>query len=296
MPPLTVARLVICGHRPRTADEAELETLGALHRMSAQGLRASVLQMPGGFVRGRLQCPQEAAGWQGRVESSSVLSEASKALLGAATGRVLRAASGVVDFLTLGVDLYDRQQRCHAELVGVLDVLAATTDELEEAILWTGKSYPTASEERTLVRVADLGTHCMRLADHRALVLGCNDLSLWSPRGIAEQVPGSQRARVRAEMLALVADFRPTLVLQHPHFTDTPTVWGASWRHLLSMTPSVRTWSGAVRYVRPTSLYGKQRAITPRAPLSEVLAGTSSRGVADILSPTCERGARRVEA
>ena len=108
----------------------------------------------------------------------------------------------------------------------------------------------------------------MKTADERVLILGCHDLNLFSPRARANQSPdGLRRARCD-EMERKVARFRPTVVLQHPHSTDTPNIWRMPWLSLAREVPSIRVWASGIGYHR----FGSK----PRATLAKVLDRTKS--------------------
>jgi hypothetical protein len=73
------------------------------------------------------------------------------------TDRVLKAAEGKIDVLTIGIDLLRDDDREHAELVAVYELA-------RRRVFWTGKSYPTSGQERHLVQVVELKTHLLELA------------------------------------------------------------------------------------------------------------------------------------
>jgi len=67
-----------------------------------------------------------------------------------------------------------------------------------------------------------------------------------------------------------VARFKPTVVLQHPHSTDTPNIWRMPWLSLARDVPTVRVWASGIAYYND---HGE-----PRAKLGKVLALTKSAG------------------
>jgi hypothetical protein len=69
-------------------------------------------------------------------------------------------------------------------------------------------------------------------------------------------------------MKAKVSRFKPTVVLQHPHSTDTPSIWRMPWCSLARTYPSVRAWASGIAYFS-----GNGNA---RAPLDRVLDLTKS--------------------
>lgn len=141
-------------------------------------------------------------------------------------------------FLTVGVDLMPKGQakvvrgrrtrgetNTRAELVGVLDLHEGG------AIRWTGKSYPVSGEEeRVLVQEPCLESHLLRVAGQRVLVLGCHDLNMFNGR--ARALAKYARRERWQKMDALARQFNPTMVLHHPHQTDSPTTWRQGWSGL----------------------------------------------------------------
>ena len=142
------------------------------------------------------------------------------------------------------------------ELVAVVDVVAG------KVIRWTGKSYPTSSQEQDLVQVTDLRSHLLELAGERVLVLGCHDLNMWSPRSRANQAQGSRRNIRCTSMIELAAKFKPTIVLQHPHTTDTVRIWSVAWSGIRQSLPSVAHYaSGIAYYNRDGACRGRIEAV-----------------------------------
>jgi hypothetical protein len=223
------------------------------------------LLTPGGFV-----CGEFPRHWSGHVGWDSSVTDVAKlidharpVLKRALTPRVRRAALGKVEVLTIGIDLSSDDEGPHAELVAVCDLK-------KRLVAWTGKSYPVASQERSLVQVTDLRTHLVTVADERVLVLGCHDLNMFSERGWSNQsIIGVRRHRCN-EMRHLARAFRPTVVLQHPHSTDSPNIWRTAWAGLHRELPGVMAWASGIGYYR--------RDGARRGSLREVLAATAGHG------------------
>jgi hypothetical protein len=204
--------------------------------------------------------------------------EAQRYISRVVTERVCRAARGKADVLTIGIDLADDDSEEQAELVAILDVAK------RRVVRWTGKSYPTARQERTLVHVVDLDSHLLKVADERVLVLGCHDLNMFSPRARANQARyGARWLRCR-EMRQNVVRFEPTVVLHHPHTTDTPNTWRMPWLSLARELPTIRVWASGIAYF---SSGGKRRA-----PLARVLDLTKS-AVQDVFDIVVDSRASR---
>jgi hypothetical protein len=264
-----IVRVVVQGEpasSPRAAGEMLLE---AFENWPASG-RAKFTITPGGFVVGDF--PSRWSGrlaWDSSSDDLDALVRVARPLVDACvTKKVLGAARARTRVLTIGVDLMSDAE--HAELVAVIDC------DSGEIVRWTGKSYPTGNQEALLVQVSDVSTHLLEIADEKVLVLGCHDLNMFSARARANQSPNGVRRRRCDEMAKATARFKPTIVLQHPHSTDTPNIWRMPWACLTREYPSVRTYASGIGYFRWS---GK-----PRRQLREVLAGTRSEdGVVDIV-------------
>ena len=214
---------------------------------------------PGGFVKAPFPERWDGAeGWASRADGfRTLLPHARKAVDEVLTPLVLDMARGRAKFLTLGVDLNDRSGKgkmerkargTHAELVAIVDV------ERGEPVRWTGKSYPVSWQERTLVQEADLESHLFKCGTERVLVLGCHDLNMFSARAQANMKTGSQRYRRSQQMRELTRKFRPTMILHHPHSTDSPRIWSTAWSGAREFLPCNRgarhVWASGIAYYR----------------------------------------------
>lgn len=266
---MDVVRVVVRGRAASsTAAAAGMlrEALGS--RWPCAG-RALFTTTPGGFVTGDFPTRwRGAVAWDSTPEDLVHLGAAAARIVDEVLRRdVLNAARRRTSFLTLGVDLWSDERQ--AELVAVIDTRSGAV------VRWTGKSYPTAYQERSLVQVSDLESHLFSVGEHRVLVLGCHDLNMFSARGRANQNPGgARRARCDA-MKQLVERYRPTIVLQHPHTTDSPNIWRMPWACLTRAVPSIRTWASSIGYHYFDG--------PPRRPLEEVLQATRSAHVSDVV-------------
>jgi hypothetical protein len=256
----SIARVIVRGVPGNTA-RGERLLLEVLQHRWPDGLRVKFLVTPGGFVTASF--PARWAGGVGwgssRADLEVLKTHAKKTLARTVTDRVVRAARGKVDVFTVGIDLLRDDRPEHAELVAVYDLSS-------RHVFWTGKSYPTSSQERHLVQVTDLNTHILRLAGERVLVLGCHDLNMFSPRAWANQGKHGLRRQRSSKMRGLARGFKPTIVLQHPHTTDHPGIWQTSWVGVLRDLPKVKSWASGIGYHR----WGRR----PRRPLGDVLAAT----------------------
>jgi hypothetical protein len=243
--------------------------LEAFERWPVSG-RAKFTITPGGFISGNF--PSRWSGgvsWDSTLNDLDPLVRAATPLVSACvTKKVLAAAKARTRVLTIGVDLSgDRQQ---VELVAVIDC------DSGEIVRWTGKSYPTGSQEAQLVQVVDLDSHLLEIADEKVLVLGCHDLNMYSARGRANQNPDGVRRRRCDEMAKATERFKPTVVLQHPHSTDSANIWRMPWACLARKYPTVRSYASGIAYFNWDG--------ASRQPLDKVLAGTrSAEGVVDVV-------------
>jgi hypothetical protein len=181
------------------------------------------------------------------------------------------------NYLTVGVDSYKSQISStdahipdnHAELVYVVNLKTGETH-------FTGKSYPTPNQERGLLRVLDLGTHFISLDDMPAMVLGCHDLTIFNPRSDAKAT--GWRLKTKSEFKSYAAKHKPRWVIHHPHTTVNPMTWRHAWNALLTDLPSDTSYMGTGCYSYRDSKNGLNRK-----PLQDVLDGTKSQDVADIV-------------
>ncbi|MFQ5871020.1 MAG: hypothetical protein ACE5IJ_05410 [Thermoplasmata archaeon] len=180
------------------------------------------------------------------------------------------------EYLTLGVDSYKARvslsnvsiRRPHVEMVTVVDLS-------ERRYHWTGKTYPTSGQEAGLVRFPDVRTHFQRLRIGDALILGCHDLTAFHPRGRAV-TKEAWRREAREAFYRLLEREAPTLVLHHPHTTDSVMTWTAAWNELIRVGPSVERYVGAGRY------HNEERT-APRSDLVDVLKRTKLGPTLDII-------------
>jgi hypothetical protein len=151
------------------------------------------------------------------------------------------------DYLTLGVDTQKDKVSTteqiidvpHAELVCLIDLRTSS-------IRWTGKFYPTAGQQRSIMRFPDLESHFVSLGGAPIMILGCHDLSVYSPRSQAKAQ--GWRRKLNSDFRALAAKHRPVAVLHHPHTTTICGTWGWKWQQLRAELPSVTEHLGTGAY------------------------------------------------
>lgn len=240
-------------------------------------MRPKYIITPGGFTRVREPVRWDApTGWRSRREDFGRLT----AFAEPTVRRIMskrnreRAVRIGARLITIGIDVFGRNDDKHplAELIAAYDL------DTETVLRWTGKSYPTASQERTLFQVTDLRSHILSHDRWRILLLGCHDLNMFSPRSAANRRPGSDRSKRCEAMERVVRRFCPRIVLHHPHATDSPNIWFQGWIGMQRL--GVREWaSGVARY--------NEDGGECRAGMDDILRATrsSKTDVADIVIP-----------
>jgi hypothetical protein len=249
-------------------------TIGKLAEQMHSNIHVEFLITPGRFLR--FPWPEEL---DKPLSLSGDLSAARNVLLRWGKGvseafmdkiprQSFRKLRDCVDYLTIGIDSQSSKQGFNVELVTVYDMQAG------KVIHVTGKSQPTKGQEKTLIPIADLGSHFIHLNKHKVIVLGCHDLNLYSPRALAN-TKGWRQMNIR-EFARLTKKFKPDVILQHPHTTDTYKIWNTSWAYVEKHYPSVLHYASGVRYWNWSGL-------KPRASLSDVLQKTKKGDVIDFV-------------
>jgi hypothetical protein len=161
--------------------------------------------------------------------------------------------SKCTDYLTIGIDSYKSKislsnvsiRQLHVEMVTLLDLKT-------NKYFLTGKSYPTPGQENGLVRFQDLKTHFVDLTIGKVLILGCHDLNVFSPRGKVT-TKKEWRKQIRESLYSLIQKENPTIVLHHPHTTDSSRIWTPSWNELIRVAPNIERFISAGRYFNTNS-------------------------------------------
>ncbi|MGO9122885.1 MAG: hypothetical protein ACLQPD_35350 [Desulfomonilaceae bacterium] len=262
-----IGRVVVPG-QPGNPSHAEAMLFDLLANRWPQRLSLKFLITPGGFAVAPFPALWDGGtGWYSSPSDlQSLQGHAEKVLRKVLTERVLNAAHEKTEVLTIGIDVSSDHRPEHAELVAVCELAS-------RSVHWTGKSYPTGYQERHLVQVADIQTHLLELAGERVLVLGCHDLNMFSPRARANQAQGSLRWKRCEAMERLVKRFSPTVVLHHPHSTDSPNIWRTAWTGVIREFPDLKAWASGIAYFNWGGF--------PRGELDKVLAATHG-GVATV--------------
>lgn len=278
-----LARIIIAGEWDG-AQEGARKLLEDVYEMWPRGRKLRLLMTCGGFVQ---------FGWPEHISRQDIgdnrhpnsevvealVEEAERSaifILGEGLDERLRE---VTDYITLGIDSYKTRistaqnyiSRPHIELVLLIDLRTSQ-------LYWTGKSYPTTGQEKGLVRIADSRTHYLDLQNvGRVMVLGCHDLTVFNPRSRNAR---GWRATINERFRAVAKEEQPTIVLQHPHTTDSIRTWAAAWSGLSRELPTVRFYASAGRY------YNSERE---RSSLIDVLRKTKRGNTMDFIIRT-DRG------
>jgi len=272
----SAARVIITGNWIGDMKDAHRLLVDVCHRWPA-GYKVKYLVTCGGFI----QFPwplAPATGKRGHLVPNCVSTLVTTALRCCGSlldDDLLRKLRDRTGCLTLGADSQEElgnQRRPHIELVTVLDLQ-------RHEWYWTGKSYPTVSQEGGLIRITDLQTHFLDLEGERVMVLGCHDLNIFSPRARAT-TRNEWRRKIREDMLSLTKKNKPTHVLQHPHKTDSEKTWKTAFSGLRKSVPSVREFLSAGRWYRENN---RGLPEEPRSPLEKVLETTKVGKTIDII-------------
>lgn len=246
-----LARIIIAGKWDGTPEEAR-RLLEDVSETWPRGTKVRLLMTCGGFVQ--FNWPQRIPRGEigdNRYPNSKVVKalvgEAERCatfILGEGLGRRLREFT---DYITLGIDSYKERisttqyyiGQPHIELVFLIDLRI-------NRFYWTGKSYPTPRQQKGLVRISDSRTHFLQLENlGRVMVLGCHDLTVFNPRSKNAK---EWREAINKEFQKVAKEEQPTVVLQHPHTTDSIRTWAAGWSGLERALPTVQTYASAGRY------------------------------------------------
>lgn len=173
----------------------------------------------------------------------------------------------IANYITIGIDGYNGNDQ-EIQLVTIYDF------KKHKVIRWTGKFYPIEKEKRRLIKINDLDTHFIRLNNQNILILGCHDLNVFSPRGQAVANKDGWRINIAEDFKQKCIDFKPSIVLQHPHHTDSSKIWNLAWKQLEKVLPFVTHYASGISY------YNKKTGI-PRSSIEKVLDKTKKGDVVD---------------
>ena len=153
------------------------------------------------------------------------------------------------DYFTIGIDGSNPTNQ-HIELVAIYNL------NKEKVISWTGKFYPTEGQKRNLIKINDLETHFVELDNQRVVILGCHDLNVFNPRGQATANPEGWKKQLADRFKTQCKKFKPEIILQHPHTTDTPNIWNLAWRAVEKELPYVKHFASGIKYYHRNGVRG----------------------------------------
>lgn len=233
----------------------------------------SVLQTPGGFLYDYQDLKKYVSGRLSTYENFlTITKNANKIVIQLMEDCALKALLKTkTDFVTLGIDVFDKNNfKIQAELVCTYNT------NRETVMCWTGKSYPTKEQEDSLIYCNNLETHFQKINGLSVLILGCHDLNLFSPRSRASVSKGSFKDKTISAIQALSDQYKPYVVLQHPHYTDSPNIWQPGWSGIKRWVPSVRIYSSGIHYAN-------REGKPPRKPLQSILQRTAQGTVENVI-------------
>jgi hypothetical protein len=236
----------------------------------------TVLQTPGGFLFDCLDLRTIKTGINSTIPHfNTVVDEVEQFMQNFLTRDLMQIISPKADFVTFGVDIFDNVGICdydnrrnrkqfekHVELVGTFDT------KQQKFTYWTGKSYPVDFQEDTLLYCRQLESHFQYFGHIPVLVLGCHDLNIFSPRSRKSSKQGTYKGKLISEMQRRCDEFKPQVVLHHPHTTDSSRIWATAWSGVSKCIPFARIYSSGIHYKNIKG--GPQRK-----PLEKVLIATA---------------------
>lgn len=181
---------------------------------------------------------------------------------------VFKKLKETADFFTIGIDGFNPTNYQSIELVAVYDL------GKEKVTNWTGKFYPTEGQKKNLIKINNLDTHFIELNNQKIVILGCHDLNVFSPRGQATANPNGWKKQLADKFKVYCKEFNPEIILQHPHWTDTPNIWNLAWRTVEKELPNVKHFASGIKY------YNNRNGVV-RGDIDKVLEKTKKGDVID---------------
>ena len=254
-----LARVIIADEWDGNPFEAS-KLLKTIHERWPRDKQVKLMMTCGGFIQfewpksvSRLEIGDNK--YPNTEAVATLVAEADKSVTTVLNETLSRKLSQVTDYVTLGVDSCKAKISMTQYYIGEPHVeLVCVVDLRNDRRYWTGKSYPTPSQQNGLIRMTDMSTHFIDLADiGKTMVLGCHDLTMFNPRS---QNAKGWRQSANIEFKELAKRHRPICVLQHPHTTVKFRTWLNAWNGVTRALPSVKQYAGAGRYCEP----GRERS------------------------------------
>lgn len=254
-----LARIIIAGDWKGEQSEAK-NLLSYITAKWPKNYKVKCITTCGGFIQ--FDWPQNITrseigeNWNPKNSNVELLLEAAKNTINTVLTRALkRKLSKITDYITIGIDSKKEKISTTENYIGDLHIeLVFLYDLRSEQEYWTGKSYPTSTQEHGLVRIRDLRSHFLKLENlGKVMILGCHDLTIFNPRSHHAE---GRRKEINDTFLKLAIKEKPDVVLHHPHTTDSHKTWIAAWKCIEKILPN-RPYLGSGRYYRPKD---KQRS------------------------------------
>lgn len=230
-------------------DQAALCISNMIKTLERKGCSTNLLMTSGDFLGGpwvELEISsKEIDNWYPPERIMEQLISAGESEVKEVIRQVKPILAGRVKYLTIGCDPVIINDQFfpiyNAELVYLYDVEKDRIDV-------TGKHFPTSKQEKMLLRFQDVDSHFHTLGDTKVMILGCHDLNVFSGRSRKQLSDGTNRKTVSDQLIARASQFKPEIVLHHPHSTDTPRIWQAGWGGLKKILPCVKHYASGIYY------------------------------------------------
>jgi hypothetical protein len=151
----------------------------------------------------------------------------------------LNSLANISNYLTIGIDRENEKSKFNIELVAIYDL------NKRETIHWTGKFYPLQRQERNLIRLP-LESHFITINRKSLVVLGCHDLNVVSPRARHNSSKEGFRVKIQNEFDKLIHKGNYSVILHHPHFTNSKKTWKMSWGKIETDYPMIKHFASGL--------------------------------------------------
>lgn len=171
-----------------------------------------------------------------------------------------------VKFITFGVDSNNKDE--YDNVIQCIQFVALFDTKKSKVIHWTGKSYPTTYDQKVrLIEFEDLESHFVKINKETVCLLGCHDLKIFSPR--AKAIAGQERQIKIKQFDKLMKQYKPNIIIQHPHNTDTYKIWNTEWKTVEKKYPFVTEYVSGIRHYN----YGHKTRGTMNNVLEKTILG-----------------------
>lgn len=256
--PFIIRRIVIQNSLPSSVQE-RIEFARVCLKKACEDIYSesvTVLQTPGGFLFDCQDLRIIDTGIDSTISYFNiVVDKVEQFMRNFLTEDLIQIISPKANFVTFGIDIFEDVGLCdynsrgkrkiiekHVELVGTFGT------KQKRFIHWTGKSYPVDFQVDTLLYCRNLKSHFQYFGQTPVLVLGCHDLNIFSPRSRKSSKIETYKGKLISEMQIKCDEFKPQVVLHHPHTTDSSRIWATAWSGVRKFIPSVKMYSSGINY------------------------------------------------